>query len=55
MSMSNGKGENTEKMDSIEDPSNTLPTIVGEELIELIEEELKEEAKLLAEAGNKFN
>ena len=39
--MSNSKGENAEKMDSFEDPSNTLQTIVGEELIE--------EAKLIAE------
>ena len=45
--MSNGKGENTEKMDCIQDPSNTLPTILGEELIE--------EAKLSAETGDKLN
>ena len=32
--MSNGKGENAEKMDSFEDPSNTSQTIVGEEAIE---------------------
>ena len=31
--MSNGKGENAEKMDSFEDPSNTSQTIVGEEAI----------------------
>ena len=51
--MSNGKGENTEKMDSIEDPSNTLPTIVGEELIAEAENKLNEEAenKLNEEAG----
>ena len=43
--MSNGKGENAEKMDSFEDPSNTSQTIVGEELIA--------EAKLIAEEKNK--
>ena len=39
--MSNGKGENAEKMDSFEDPSNTSQTIVGKKLIaeaKLIEE-----------------
>ena len=51
--MSNGKGENTEKMDSIEDPSNTLPTIVGEELIAEAENKLNEEAGEVV--GNKTN
>ena len=43
--MSNGKGENAEKMDSSEDPSNTLQTIVQDKLIE--------EAKLIAEEKEK--
>ena len=51
--MSNGKGENTEKMDSIEDPFNTLPTIVGEELIAEAENKLNEEAGEVV--GNKTN
>ena len=42
MSMSNGKGENAEKMDSFEDPSNTSQTIVGEELIVKMLVRLKE-------------
>ena len=51
--MSNGKDENTEKMDSVEDPSNTLPTIVGEELIAEAENKLNEEAGEVV--GNKTN
>ena len=31
--MRNGQGENVEKMDGFEDPSNTWQTIVGEELL----------------------
>ena len=31
LSMSNGKSENTRNMDSVEDPSKSLPTIVEEE------------------------
>ena len=52
--MSNGKGENAERMGSFEDPSNTSQTIVGEEMIE----ELITEARLIAEEeveGNKNN
>ena len=51
--MSNGKGENAEKMDSFEDPSNTSQTIVGEELI--AEAKLIAEEKPNEETENKLN
>ena len=51
--MSNGKGENTGKMDSVEDLAKTLPMIVEEETIVDEENKLNEEAE--EAVGNKSN